>query len=348
MDVIYLSPSRLAATLKALLPVAPGKFGIFIVGKPGCGKTSIPRQVAQELGLECPFLPPVPCLDPVDLRGVPKVTDNRTTWCVPDFWPGDPDWKGVLLLDEFAQADDSLQKAFGQLLPQGGHKGSLGNYSPPDGSVFVATGNRVTDRAGVRKTLSHIMSRFVWLGLETSVEDWRNWALDKGLRPEVTAFIPFRPGLLNTFDETSPGELYACERGWERVSHVVDANPPEDLLLPTVAGIVGRGPAAEFVAFCQIYQNLPNIDEVLKNPTTSRVPTEPAVLYALSGALSERARSADNSLLNNMLVYANRMPAEFGVLTVRDAAALNQRAVTVPAARDFLKKHKDVLFHGSR
>ncbi len=50
-------------------------------------------------------------------------------------------------------------------------------------------------------------------------------------------------------------------------------------------------------------------------PDTTAVPREPAVLYALVGALVERCR-ADAGPVANFVRYATRMPDEFGLLAL--------------------------------
>jgi hypothetical protein len=108
-----------------------------------------------------------------------------------------------------------------------------------------------------------------------------------------------------------------------------------------VAGTVGQGAAVEFVAFVEIRQKLPDPAQVLVIPGTAPVPREPAVLYALAGALAEHCRQADTPTLQAFVQYVGRMPEEFGVLAMRDAVAANPRIVTL--ACNWLKAHKNVF-----
>jgi hypothetical protein len=126
------------------------------------------------------------------------------------------------------------------------------------------------------------------------------------------------------------------------VAQVLPVTPP-DLLHAVVSGCVGEGPAAEFVDYCRIYRDLPDVDQVLANPQTCAVPSDPAVLYALAGALTERCRQADDRTLGAAVTYVGRLPDEFGVLTVRDVAAVNPRVLIVPQAGGWLKAHRALL-----
>src|SRR5262249_12280026 len=112
----------------------------------------------------------------------------------------------------------------------------------------------------------------------------------------------------------------------------------EDLLLPVVAGCVGEGPAAEFVGFARMYKELPDLDQVLAQPTTTPMPREPAVLYALVGALVARCRTGDQPVLRGFVSSAARLPDESGVLARRDALAINQRPTALPQAQSWLAR----------
>ena len=73
----------------------------------------------------------------------------------------------------------------------------------------------------------------------------------------------------------------------------------------------------------KIYRNLPDIDTVIKTPEKSAVPTEAAVLYAMSTSLAHHATAKNFA---NVLAYAKRMPSEYLVVMVRSVA--NKREIT--------------------
>ena len=68
------------------------------------------------------------------------------------------------------------------------------------------------------------------------------------------------------------------------------------------------------------------------------VPKEPAVLYALCGALVERCRNANPKLQGAFVQYVERLPEEFGVLAMRDALAVVPHLLSLPPAQAWLKK----------
>ena len=98
---------------------------------------------------------------------------------------------------------------------------------------------------------------------------------------------------------------------------------------------------AEFVGFVKIYRKLPNPDNIIMNPKTADVPDDPATLYALSGAIAERA--TENNF-ERVCTYAERMPPEFSVLSVSYAARKKPELASTQAFTKWAINHQDVLF----
>jgi len=321
-----MKPSDVARALAALVPT---RRPVYLWGPPGAGKSSLVRQAAGQLGRDLVDVRAT-LLDPVDLRGLPRVTNDTAVWCPPAFLPRSGE--GVLFLDELAQAAPLVQAACLQLTLDR----KVGEYELPDGWTVVAASNRAEDRAGTHRLITPLLNRFVHLDLDVSPDDLQGWAAAAGVGPEVRAFLRYRPGLLSRVDPAAGERAFPTPRAWQFVSDVLPGAPAE-LLHPVVAGCVGDGPAAEFVGFLRLYRELPDLDAVLARPDAAPVPREPAVLYALVGALVERCRS-DQAPLAQFVQYALRLPEEFAVLALRDALAVNPRLVALPAVQQWIAR----------
>jgi hypothetical protein len=118
------------------------------------------------------------------------------------------------------------------------------------------------------------------------------------------------------------------------VSDVLKATP-EDLSTEVVAGCVGEGPASEFAGFLALYRELPDVDAALAKPESAPVPREPAVLYALVGAIAERVR-AGSAPAAAAVRYTSRFPDEFALLAVRDLLAVSPALAGDPSVQAWI------------
>ena len=98
--------------------------------------------------------------------------------------------------------------------------------------------------------------------------------------------------------------------------------------------------AGEFIAFKSIYQDLPDIDDVIANPTTAKVPTSTSVIFAVIGALTVRVTKENFA---SIVKYANRLPTEYGVLVMKDALAKDRTLIQSQTFTDWSVKNADVL-----
>lgn len=304
-------PSLAAEAITKCIDV---KQPLFLWGQPGVGKSAITKEVAKNASLELVDLR-LSLLDSVDLRGFPHMDGGRMHFATPIFLPTDPDSTGVLFLDEMNAAPPAVQSAAYQLVLDR----RIGEYKLPDGWSIIAAGNRETDQ-GVTYTMpAPLANRFTHIDFEVHFDDWRSWAVANGIKPEIVNFINFRPGLLNDFDPDK--RAFPTPRSWEFVSRIVDGKQSLEVERALISGSIGEGAAAELAGFLKIYRNLPNPDSVLLNPKTAEVPTDPATLYALCGALSSRASESN---FDRLVEYCARMKAEFQVLCVRDSVTRNK------------------------
>jgi len=320
---------RPTEVIRAINALVPTRRPVYLWGSPGVGKSSVVRKVADVLILQLVDVRAT-LLDPVDLRGLPRLSKDVAVWAPPAFLPRAG--AGILFLDELAQAPPLVQAACLEICLDR----KLGEYTLPDGWSVVAASNKAEDRAGNHRVISPLLNRFVHLDLDVSADDWQDWAVATQIAPEVRAFLRFRPGLLFQFDASANPRAFPTPRSWQFVSEVLAGTPPE-LLHRVVAGCVGDGPAAEFVGFLQLYRELPDIDAALTAPDTTPVPREPAVLYALVGALIERCR-ADAGRVTNFVRYATRLPDELALLALRDLLALKPKLASNPAVQAWIAK----------
>lgn len=324
--------SLLKDTIKALFPVGRT---LSIEGAPGGGKTTIVHEAAAELGIPVVEVHMPTML--VEDFGIPVISGETIQYKMPDWFPvkGHAPESGILLFDDRNQAGNELQKVLANIC----QARNLHGTPMPDGWMVVSTGNRQADRAGANKVLGHLRNRETVLELDTHLDDSTKWMLDNGVKAEVVTFLRFRSGLLHEYDPQRDSN--PTPRSWvEGVSAIMGA-VSSDAEFECFKGAVGEGAAAEFVGYLRIWRKLPNPDNILLNPTAGEVPTDPATLYALAGSIAERATESN---FERVCTYAERMPAEFSVLTISYACRKNPDLANTQAFIKWSLKHQDVLF----
>ncbi len=308
-----MKPSELKVLINARFN-ASIKRPLHIESSPGVGKTQIAYQAAKELNVG--FLAiHAPLLQPEDY-GFPVISQDRknvdfivSQSKFPIEGSNCPD-KGIFLIDELSQADNSAQKILANLVQE---REIHGRKLKP-GWLIITTGNRTTDRAGANRLLSHLKNRLTAIDLEVSLDDWTQWALNNNVQTEVISFLRFRPELLNSFDGQL--EVNPTPRSWVEGISAALGVVSSAMEFQVFKGDVGEGAAAEFCAFLKIFRKLPNPDAIILNPSSHEVPTDLATVYALCGAL------ANKTTVNNfglVMQFISRMSGEFQVLFIRQA-----------------------------
>lgn len=327
-------PSHVCQVLHRLVRIQQP---VFLWGPPGVGKSRLVAEVARQQGRQLCDLRAV-LLDPVDLRGLPRISaDGITSWCVPEFLPHPQDnGPGILFLDELNAAPPLVQAACYQLILDR----RVGQYRLPDGWAVVAAGNGEGDRAVTSRMPSALANRMIHLDVACDLEDWLDWAQGHGIREDIQAFLRFRPRLLHDFDPRSPERAFASPRSWEFASRILDAAPEAPLEEELLAGTVGKAAAAELTGFLRQWRCLPSVDTVLAAPEDAPVPADPSALCALCEALALRATAVTMPAL---AAYAQRLPAEFGVLLMRDAVQQDPAVVESEPFARWARHNAEVL-----
>jgi hypothetical protein len=306
-------------------------------GPPGVGKSEMWKQIADEKGIG--FIDVrLAQLDPVDLRGLPHVSNGQTSWARPDFWPtvkrdGE---NGIILFDELGDCGKAMQSASYQIILDK----RAGPHEIPKGWYPAAAGNSQKHRAGAQPMSSALANRFAWVEIEADVECFVEHGTRIGIHHYVLGFIRFRPALLHSMEGASL-KAFPSPRSWEKTSRLCEA--PADIRMRLIAGCVGEGPAGEFEAFLRT-MDLPDLSEILADPKKCRIPKEPAHKYALSSML---ARYADASNMDKIMIYIRRpeFGRDFEICSVLDATKRDHSLTETKAFVEFANRNIDVVIN---
>lgn len=253
------------------------KHSVFIWGAPGIGKSSAVKQVAEEQDLKLIDLR-ISQLAPTDIRGLPYTKDGKAHFAPPSFLP--TEGEGILFLDELNMASPSVMGIAQQLILDR----QVGDYKVPDGWFIIAAGNRTEDRAAISQMPAPVANRFIHFHIDCTLDSWKEYAIAQGIDEKILSFLNFRPQLLYNFEKNQ--SAWPSPRSWEFADTLLSVNLD-------IESAVGAGAASEFYAYQTIYRELPDIESIFRGENIT-VPSEPSLIYAVCGAMINRASTAND------------------------------------------------------
>lgn len=325
---LVMHPQLLKEAIKSLKTI---NRPLRIEGPPGCGKTTVCREVAGELGIGYVEVH-MPTMLLEDF-GIPMFEGKTLEYKMPWWYPAadDPEVPefGILCFDDRGQASADLQKVMANIIDAR----NLHGRAIKPGWMVLSTANRVKDRAGAGRTLSHLSNRETIVQFDVSADDWREWAAGTGnVHPDVLAFIKINPTAL--MPEFNPlVDANATPRSWVKgVSQVLDICPPR-ALTEVLTGAIGEALAREFVGFRELKDKLPTLDDVIADPVNTVIPEPNDHMYVVCSYLAYNA-CAEN--IDALMTYINRFPKrEFQGLVLRWISLYWKESHSSQAIRDW-------------
>ena len=109
-----------------------------------------------------------------------------------------------------------------------------------------------------------------------------------------------------------------------------------------IPGIVGTGPAVEFLTFAKKAVLRKEIDAIIADPAGATIPTELDRLWVLVSFLVAGAQN--DGILKIVPTLLPRLPVEFSIVLLRDLIRCRPQIVQEKGVSDFLKTNKVMLF----
>jgi hypothetical protein len=340
---------RILDLIKVFPDLYEARTAVHLVGPPGCGKSDVLKYdiralLSQRYGEEFGFCGDaeeawlMTTLDAPDIRGflVPSkdpVTGRATSYFTDSPMRPSDDYlrrhpRGIFVLDERNAADPLTQKATAPIVLDK----LFGTFRLPPGWMVVSCSNRISDRAGTIRPLTHLTNREVVIQIETDVVGWGMWAERNGLHPMPIAFAKKFPGAV--FADTVPAgdspfstarsytaasRFLAIKAGKDKNGNLIMELPSDPLTQQCVAGGVGDGLAAQMFGFFKLHDKLPDIEDILIDPTRAKCPDQLDAAYA---ALQMCIHYVKSENVDKLWQYIERLPRE---LQVSAAVSLAKR-----------------------
>jgi len=309
---------------------------VFLRGKSGIGKSDVVKQTSNLLQDHVKDWQGVIDLrlaqmDPTDLRGIPHVEEGRTMWARPDFLPSFG--SGIMFLDEITSAPPAVQAAAYQLTltPE--------DFGIPDTWMIIAAGNSKTDRGVTFNLAAPLQNRMCDIQVDTTLEDFINYAITQDIRPEVMSFLRDRPDMLHKFEGGSDIKAFPSPRSWFAVSDLLELDVPLQDRVEMIKGDVGEEAALIFETHLRVYETMPRIDDILDGKPCE-MPKELNVVYCVAMGLATRI---DRTNFDNAWKFLQQMSGDIQTMVMKLAYKRDKQIAHSPAFSEWARENADAF-----
>lgn len=311
----------------------------FVQSSPGLGKSAIIRAIAEEFNLQL-IDHRLSTSAPEDLSGLPEFITGpggtrKATFSPFDLFPTEdmpiPDGKDgwLLFLDEFNSAPKSVQAAAYKLILDR----QVGQHKLHQRVAMVTAGNLTTDRAITNPLSTAMQSRVVHLEMELNHQHFlQDVVLAYNWDHRIYAFLSFKNSYIHDFRPDHNDKTFCCPRTWEFMNRLLTVNPDVSHKRGKLfAGTITSGVAFEFVTFCQLYESLPKLEDIVKDPAGTSLSQDAATRFAITSSLMEKV---DKDNFESISKYINRMSSEFRIMFFRGMLQKKPELRSHPVFRD--------------
>lgn len=291
------------------------RFGALVWGQSGIGKNGVTDDIAasftektgQQWGMiDCN----VSSMTPEDLTGLPTIENGQTVYH-PQY-KLDPKSQGIFRVDEFDRP-----AYFQNLIAVAKFAIDRTVENPlPLGWFVLGLANGVSDNH-TQELTEHLKGRFVHLYVSTDSDlarqDTEDYYNKRDTSKAIRQLAKLQP--VTTRDEFEEHAIYNC-RTMEYADSILKAYEDlkkmnidcSEILLPCLAGAIGKESALMLLKLYDL-ADLPTLDEVCQNPTTSPIPTATDLRHKYISILVEQAQE-DCIKATKLLSYLIRLPNE--------------------------------------
>lgn len=320
---------------------------VIVLGKMGMGKTASLKGLAKELGIGYCELRLVNMTE-TDMLGIPTISaEGTTTYASNNLLPiverdGE---RGILALDEITSCSSTMRAAAYQLLD--GQR-ALGNYKLPEKWICVGLGNGPDDGGVFNGAEAALFTRCYGFRVASSVESWKEWAIENGINPTIIAYLSYDPSKLHVYNPDELDGLCPTPRTWEKLSKLLNAKEkfyggplPMNIVEFLASACIGCREAGNFSGFYKYNEKgtVVSPEDILSgNADGKKVGSmEPQVIYiaieSLINKMNEelKAKKVNNKYSDevvqrvanatNWLIDAGSVKLDYGIMGLRDISS---------------------------
>ncbi|MGB9811362.1 MAG: ATP-binding protein [Dictyoglomus turgidum] len=221
----------------------------FVWGPPGIGKSSLGREIAEELGAEI-YILDAPLLQPIDyMAPVPNHAEKKVHLYTSGFLP--ESGPAVVLVEDLPHAKTYQQIPLMQMVLDR----RIGPMKFSDDVYFIITGNREEDLAGVNPLPSPLLNRLVHIDMDPDLEEWMVWAKINGINEDIAGFLRAFPGEFLKLPEEGK-KAWPTPRSWHIFSDCIKDAKSEEMIRYIGSGTVGSSTTQLFIAYVKYLKEI--------------------------------------------------------------------------------------------
>jgi hypothetical protein len=261
----------------------------------------------------------------------------------------------VIMLDEYTKGADPVKNMLHPMFEKANPR--LGDIALHKQNIVFLTGNLTTD--GVGDSLkAHSLNRLVSVTIsKPDAEQWIEWAINKGIEPEVIAWVNRFPHVLASstdggqndnpyiYNPKKPQTAFVSPRSLETASNIVRTRKENDTdsVIAALTGAIGESGARDMQAYIEFSDQLPTWEATIASPKTTKVPTSPgACAIVVFGAIARM----DKASITPFMEYLERFDAEWqAVFAINIAKTPSKQSIafSCKAFADWVAKNQDLL-----
>ena len=210
-------------------------------------------------------------------------------------------------------------------------------------------GNRQGDRSGSTKELDHLINRRFEIDLSDDHEGWEIWALKNNVHPAFIKFAKDNPQIVFSSERPKEQGPWCTPRSLVATSELLTSLatfngngelPTDDDAVELAAAGIGSAAAGQLFATIRLDAELPEFEEVVKNPTGAKFSTAPDVQML---ACYKYAQKVDASTIAPVIQYIERMPADFASTFVKAAVTKTKMLAAHPAMMAWQQRNNSIM-----
>jgi len=259
---------------------------------------------------------------------------------------------GIVLIDEMFQSAADVQKVLADLLDP--EERTLGGWPIPDGWIVCFTGNRIQDKSGATRLLSHLNNRVLILELEFDISGWAKWAEANDVNPlAIDCALTYHSE--GFFDQAVPTEDGAfCTprslvRAADQLTAFMDSGDFDGVTIPRfmqvlLGGVIGERAAGMLCRHIAMADQVPTGPEIHADPEGANVPDSTGYQLLAANRAINSAETASTG--EAALQYITRLRPDLQVSLGSKLLRLSAKrgwVLTSSTATAFIAKFHELL-----